>query len=364
MKSKKLPALYTHPIGSLPRPRVVLDLLAEREADRITPAEFDKRMDEFVVFAIRLQEQAGMDVVSDGEWRRAHYLNEYLMRIGGFECVRPFQHHGQTKLTWVCNGRIRHRKPVFTRDAKFLVKHARHATKFALPSPFLVAMRLWDAKFTTPFYPTLEDLMNDVADTLAVEARSLDAIGVDVIQLDDPALTYYCDEEFVKGLGHDSRINMSRGISERVPAAVAAINRITKGLRAEVHLHCCHSVFKRGSDVKGSYKPILEYFNDLKIDRLNLEFAYRDTGEAADLAKIPAKIGAGVGILDVRSERVQTVEEMVSLGRECLKHIAAKRVAFNPDCGFAPDSGEPPTIDEAFTKLKNMCDAVRQLRGK
>ncbi len=362
MKSKKLPALYTHPIGSLPRPRVVLDLLAEREAKRITQAEFDKRMDEFVIFAIRLQEQAGMDVVSDGEWRRAHYLNEYLMRIGGFALIRPFQHHGQTKMTWVCNGKVKPGKPVFTRDAKFLVKHARRATKFALPSPFLVAMRLWDAKFSAAIYPTLEDLMNDVAATLAVEAKMLEAEGIDVIQLDDPALTYYCDEEFVKGLGHDSRIDMSSGIEKRVPAAVAAINRIVKGLKAEVHIHCCHSVFKRGSDVKGSYKPILEYFDDLKLDRINLEFAYRDTGEAADLAKIPSKLGAGVGILDVRSERVQTVEEMVQLGRECLKHIDAKRVAFNPDCGFAPDSGEPPTIDEAYVKLRNMCEAVRKLR--
>jgi len=363
MKNTSLPPLYTHPIGSLPRPKVVLDLLAERQANRISSADFDRSMDDLVLFAIRLQEQAGMDVVSDGEWRRLHYMNEYLLRIGGFAKVRPFMHHGVERMTWVCNGPIQSREPVFARDAAFLTKHARRATKFALPSPFLIAMRLWDAKFSGKFYPTLEDLMNALADVLAIEARALADAGVKIIQIDDPALTYYCDEEFVKGLGHDSRIDMSKGITERVPAAVSAINRIVAGLPVEVHIHCCHSVFKRGSDVKGSYKPILAYFDKLKVDRINLEFAYRDTGEAADLASVPANLLAGVGILDVRGESLQSVEDIVKIGKTCLQHISRERVAFSPDCGFAPDSGEPPTIDEAYIKLRNLCEAVRILRG-
>ena len=224
-------------------------------------------------------------------------------------------------------------------------------------------MRLWDRKYSGEFYPTLEDLMNALADVLAAEARAIADAGVTIIQIDDPALTYYCDAEFVKGLGHDSRIDMSKGISERVPAAVSAINRIAAGLRVEVHLHCCHSVFKRSSDVKGSYQPILAYFDKLQVDRVNLEFAYRDTGEAADLACIPANLLAGIGILDVRGESLQSVADIVKIGETCLQHIDPERAAFNPDCGFAPDSGEPPTIDEAYIKLRNLCEAVRILRG-
>src|SRR5439155_7537585 len=96
-RTRKLPPFFTQVIGSLPRPKVLLDLLgrrAEMAADR-----FDRLMDEMVIFAIRLQEQAGIDCISDGEWRRRHYVGEFLARVGGFERVRKFEHQGQAKLT-------------------------------------------------------------------------------------------------------------------------------------------------------------------------------------------------------------------------------------------------------------------------
>src|SRR5262245_49603900 len=96
-RTRKLPAFFTQVIGSLPRPKLLLDLLARpgtMPADR-----YAKTMDEMVVFAIRLQEQAGLDVVSDGEWRRTHYVGEFLTRVGGFERIRKFEHQGETKLT-------------------------------------------------------------------------------------------------------------------------------------------------------------------------------------------------------------------------------------------------------------------------
>ena len=86
------------------------------------------------------------------------------------------------------------------------------------------------------------------------------------------------------------------------PEAVAAINRITEGVKAEVHLHCCHSVYKRQSDVIGDYKPILPRLKDAKIDRINLEFAYHGTGNVDDLKLLPANVDVGMGVVDVRSE--------------------------------------------------------------
>ena len=96
-RTSKLPPFYTQVIGSLPRPQVVQDLLAKRE--QLSADRFRQSLDDYVVFAIRLQEQVGLDVVSDGEWRRSHYIGEFLSRVGGFERCRKYEHQGETKVT-------------------------------------------------------------------------------------------------------------------------------------------------------------------------------------------------------------------------------------------------------------------------
>jgi 5-methyltetrahydropteroyltriglutamate--homocysteine methyltransferase len=361
-RTRKLPLLYTHVIGSLPRPRVVLDLLARRK--EMGEERFAKVMDEMVVFAIRLQEQAGLDVVTDGEWRRTHYVGEFLKRVGGFEPVRKFTHQGETKFTDVVVGKMKSGESVFAKDAEFLARHTDRATKFALPSPFLIAIRYWHQDYSRGAYPTLQHFMEHLGAILRVEAEALAAAGIDIVQLDDPALTYFCDQRLMSGeSSHDERLRRAWNIDEQFPEAVASINRVTEGLKAEVHLHCCHSVYKRQSDVEGDYKPILPRLKGAAIDRINLEFAYQGTGNVDDLKLLPAGIGVGMGVVDVRGETLQSVEEMAELAKAGVGVIGAERIALNPDCGFAPDAGEPPTIDEAFEKLRRMCEAAKLLRG-
>jgi 5-methyltetrahydropteroyltriglutamate--homocysteine methyltransferase len=175
---------------------------------------------------------------------------------------------------------------------------------------------------------------------------------VDIVQLGDPALTYFCDRDLVAGvLSHDERLRRDWDVDRQFPQALAAINRVAEGLRAEVHLHCCHSVSKRKSDVTGDYRPILPLLCDARVDRVNLEFAYPGTGDVGDLRLLPGHLSLGMGVVDVRRERVPSVEEIEALGASGAAIIAPERMALNPDCGFAPDAGEPPTIDEAYEKL-------------
>ena len=223
------------------------------------PAErFKRTLDDLVLFAIRLQEQAGLDVVSDGEWRRTQYIREFLSRVGGFERCRRFTHQGETKLTEVVVRRMTAAEPVFAEDARFLVAHTDRVTKFALPSPFLIAVRYWHEDYSRDAYPTLQHFLDHLAEILAREARALVEAGIDIVQLDDPALTYFCDRQLMAGGDiHDERLRRDWDIDRQFPEALAAINRVAEGLQAEVHLHCCHSVYKRRSDVTGDYKPIL-----------------------------------------------------------------------------------------------------------
>jgi len=362
-RTSRLPAFYTHGIGSLPRPKMVVDLLL-RKAD-MSPERFHAVMDEMVLFAIRLQEQAGMDVVSDGEWRRIQYIREFLHRIGGFERNRRYQHQGETKYTDVVVRRIEAREPVFIDDARFLAGHTDRVTKFALPSPFLIAMRYWHEDYSREAYPTMRHFMDHLVEILRNEAAALVEAGIDIVQIDDPALTYYCDEALMTGRSsHDERLHRRWEPAREVPQAIEAINRIAQGLDAEVHLHCCHSVYKRQSDVTGNYKPLMPWFKDLKLDRINLEFAYHGTGDVSDLTQLPNHLAVGMGVVDVRGEQLPSVEQIEALGAAGADILGPLRIALNPDCGFAPEAVEPPTIDEAYEKLCRMVIAAHHLREK
>jgi 5-methyltetrahydropteroyltriglutamate--homocysteine methyltransferase len=362
-RTSRLPRFYTHPIGSLPRPKAVLDLLARRQ--EMDPEHFRSAMDDAVRFAIRLQEIAGLDVVSDGEWRRTQYIDEFLDRIGGFEPCRRFEHAGEVKYTRVLVRRVAPRAPVFAADARFLAAATDRLAKFALPSPFLIAIRYWQADYSRGAYPTYQHLMQHLAGILASEAQALVEAGIDIVQIDDPALTYFCDRSLMAGEGtHDERLRRHWRPETQIPEAIDSINQVIQGLAAETHLHCCHSVYKRRSDVRGDYQPLLPYLQALQADRVNLEFAYHGTGGLSDLKLVPAHLAVGMGVVDVRGETPQSVEAIAALASAGAEIIAPERIALNPDCGFAPDSAEPPTIDEAFEKLKRLREAAALVRNR
>ena len=362
-RTTALPPFFTQVIGSLPRPRLVRDLIDRRET--LPTTEYRRLMDEMVIFAIRLQEQAGLDVVSDGEWRRVHYLDEFLLRVGGHEKVRTFEHQGEKKVTTVVTSRMQGGEPLFVEDAEFLVEHTERCTKYALPAPFLIAIRKWHEDYSTDAYPTMEHYIEHVTELLAVEASALAQTGIDIIQLDDPALTYLCDRQLTgESETHDDRLRREWDIERQVPAALGAVNQIAVGLPVEVHLHCCHSVYKRQSDVTGDYKPIMPFLKDARIDRVNLEFAYHGTGVARDLELLPDGMGVGMGVVDVRTEQIQAVEAIERIGAAGAAIVEPGRIALNPDCGFAPDYGEPPSIDEAYEKLCRLTEAAGRLRHR
>jgi 5-methyltetrahydropteroyltriglutamate--homocysteine methyltransferase len=362
-RTAALPPFYTHVIGSLPRPRMVVDLLESRS--EMSGEEHQVRMQEMKIFAIRLQERAGIDVVSDGEWSRVSYINAFLDPVNACERVRPYTHQGESKKGDVFVRRMDYPGPIFAREAEFLANNTDRVTKFALPSPFLLATRFWHEDFSVEAYPTRRHLMDHLSELLRLEAESIVDAGIDVVQLDDPALTYFCDRALQgQGATHDERLRQDWDIVRQIPEALEFINQILDGLKAETHLHCCHSVYRRQADVTGDYKPILPYFKEAKIDRINLEFAYQDTGATDDLKSLPENLAVGMGVLDIRGEKLQTVEEIEAIALEGARYVPAERIALNPDCGFSPGTADPPSIDEAYEKLSRLAEAARRVRAR
>lgn len=355
----RLPMFPASVVGSMPRPLHVRELIEKPSWD----AADERAMDAAIAYAVSMQEYAGLDVVTDGEWRRRSYIGVIAELAHGFTLeVNPADGRPWTVVT----DRLTPKEPGFiAAEAKFLKRVATVGTKITLPAPGLLGERLWDAGRSRRAYPRREDFVRDCVEPLRREIELIRQLGIDIVQIDDPALTYYCDRQLMSGeTSHDERLQRDWNPERDLPLAVESINRVCEGLRAEVHLHCCHSVYKRRSDVTGDYKPLLPWLAGLKLDRVNLEFAYHGTGDVSDLKALPAHLGAGMGVVDVRNESIPTVDEVEAIAAAGAGIIDPKRIALNPDCGFAPEAVEPPTIDEAYRKLRTLSEAAAKLRER
>jgi len=364
MSLKKLPLFPTQVIGSLPRTQSVRALLFAGKEGRMKPAEFTRQMDEHVIFALRLQELAGLDIISDGEWRRHHYVEEFTDRVGGFKADIIVGREGILFPGVVGRMRYDPSEPIFYRDARFLVKHTTRVPKFALPSPYIIMRRYWSPTKSTRAYPTRESFIEHLSEILHHEARALVKAGVSVIQLDDPLLTYFCDPDYASGRKVFADTGVFGRVEDELALAIQHINRVFENVRVRRQLHCCHAVYKRQSDVHGHYARIMTQLLKADVHDLNLEFAYQGTGTANDLKGFPKDRGIGLGVVDVRLAKVTTPAQIIRTVDNALKHVSPRQILLNPDCGFAPHHGEPPQVDEAFNKLKSLTEAAHLLRQR
>ena len=182
-----LPRFPASVVGSLPRPRHVRELIEKPAWD-----EADERaMDAAVSYAISMQEFAGLDVVTDGEWRRRSYLGVIAELAYGFTLeVNPADGRPWTAVT----DKLAPKAPGFiAAEAAFLKSVARAGTKITLPAPALLGERLWDPERSRKAYPRREDFVRDCVDPLRREIELIRDVGIDIVQIDDPHLCLFVD---------------------------------------------------------------------------------------------------------------------------------------------------------------------------
>src|SRR5437764_10242151 len=182
------PLFPTSVVGSLPRPAFVLDLINERPP--LSSQEYGQRMQAAVRYAVAMQEQAGLDVVTDGEWWRKSYIGVIAELAHGFEVSRFPDGRPRT----VVVDRLTPKQPGFiAREVSFLKSQTRKQIKATLPSPALLGERLWDAEASAHAYPKREDFARACVPVLREELRLLVQEGVSVVQIDDPHLCLFVD---------------------------------------------------------------------------------------------------------------------------------------------------------------------------
>jgi 5-methyltetrahydropteroyltriglutamate--homocysteine methyltransferase len=340
-------------VGSMPRPQFVRDLLRPETKAALGAEEFQRRMDIAVAFVVAMQEAAGVDIISDGEWRRLSYIGVIADICDGFEVG----YRGQQPWTLAVD-QISVRAPgLVAKEAVFVRDHARCEPKVALPSPYLLGQRMWDPDRSRAAYATREEFMWGLVPVLRGELEAIRKAGLKRVQFDDPHLCLFVDER-VRQQYADPKQEMDLCV-ELINAALAGFD----DLDTAIHL-CRRNKARQGWVGEGGYGPILEHLGRLNVKQYMLEFAIPAAGDFAVLQDLPADRLIGLGCVDCRGEHIDTPEEIVSRVEQALKYVSPQRISLHPDCGFAPGSAADIPIDEAYQKLCNEAAAARLLRER
>jgi 5-methyltetrahydropteroyltriglutamate--homocysteine methyltransferase len=352
------PLFPTTVVGSMPRPRMVQELLDPETGARLGPDVLRSRMDSAVRFMIVMMESAGIDIISDGEWRRRSYTDVVAQMVDGF--APGDQHPTRTGAHFfTVEEPLHNHRHLIAEEARFLKANTDRKVKVCLPSPFILGQRMWHPEVSKAAYPTRRDFVRATVPILRAELEAVRDAGIDVVQIDEPHLSGFCDPVGRREFDDpDSDLDFLVGCLNDVVSGVTGIT---------IALHICHfNTGRRGTGWvnEGGYAPIIPALKSLDVQQYTLEFSIPVAGDIEVLTEIPDDRDVAVGCVDCRSANVDTPEEIAARIETAMRYHPKERILLAPDCGFAPHLQSAIPLDEAYTKLQNEVQAAQILRER
>ncbi len=337
------PVLQTTIAGSLPKPAWLAAPKQLWAPWRLEGEFLQEGMRDAVRLALRDQEQAGIDIVTDGEQTRRHFVTTFIEHLDGVDLVNRktvrIRNRYDAEVP-VVTGPVFRRRPVFVEDARFLRGETARPVKVTLPGPMTMVDTLYDGH-----YRSREKLAREFAVILNQEATELAAAGVDVIQFDEPAFNVYFEE--VRQWG------------------IAALERAARGLACKTAVHICYGYgIKANIDWKKTlgaewrqYEQVLPLLAKSRIDQVSLECA--NSRVPLELLSLLGGKDVLVGAIDVATERVETPEQVARAIRAAMKFVPAERLYPCTNCGMVPLAR-----DAAQAKLRALAAGAAIVRGE
>jgi 5-methyltetrahydropteroyltriglutamate--homocysteine methyltransferase len=284
--------------------------------------------------AIRLQEEAGLDIITDGEIRRESYSNRFATALEGLDIDNPgyvINRSGQANPVPRIVGPIKRARPVEVEDVKFLRRHTAKPIKMTVPGPFTMSQQAQN-----DFYPDIADAAMDYADAVNAEIKDLFAAGADIVQIDEPYLQARPE------------------IAERY--GVDALNRALEGVTGVTAVHLCFGYAAIVHDRPSAYS-FLPQLARCRCQQISIETAQADL-DCSVLESLPEQ-KIMVGTLDLSTHEVEKPEVVAARIRKALKYRKAEDIIIAPDCGL-----KYLTRDVAFGKMKAMVEGARIVRAE
>jgi 5-methyltetrahydropteroyltriglutamate--homocysteine methyltransferase len=331
-------------VGSYPQPEWLIDRqklagrfpprVRARELWRVPEAYLAEAQDDATVLAIRAQEQAGLDIITDGEIRRESYSNRFATALEGVDIDNPgtaLDRSGHPNPVPRVVGKIRRKHPVELDDLRFLKRYTRKPTKITVPGPFTMSQQAQN-----DFYKSEEEAAMDYATAVNEEIRDLFAAGADVVQIDEPYMQARPEKAREYGL--------------------KALNRALEGIKGTTAVHICFG-YAAIIHARPSGYSFLPELAGSPVQQVSIETAQSNL-DTAVLAKLPGK-KIMVGCIDLSDMTVETPQKVAERLRKALKYVKPEDVIVAPDCGmkYLPR-------DVADAKLRAMVEGAKIVRAE
>lgn len=342
--AKALPLLPTSLVGSYPQPEWLIDRkklagrfpprVRARELWRIAPEWLDEAQDDATLLAIRDQERAGLDIITDGEMRRESYSNRFATALEGVDIDNPgsaLDRSGHPNPVPRVVGRVRRKHAVEVRDVQFLRANTDRTIKITVPGPFTMSQQAQN-----DFYDSEEALAMDYAEAVNAEIRDLFAAGADIVQIDEPYMQARPEKARAYGL--------------------KALNRALDGIDGATAVHICFGYAAIIHERPSGYSFLPE-LSGCSCGAVSIETAQSNL-DCSVLEKLDGKTVI-LGVLNLSTHEVETPETVAARIRRALPYVPVERLVIAPDCGLKYLPREV-----AYGKMKAMADGAAIVRAE
>ncbi len=357
-------------VGSLLRPAELKQARADFKAGKISRDSLTRVESESIRKAVALQETAGLESVTDGEFRRAFWHVDFLTGFDGIAATQgqyALKFHGEggaeseTKSMMVVNGKVKRSKPIMVSHFDFLKKTTSKTAKLCIPAPTYLHMRGGRKVVDAKAYPDIEEFWSDITGAYREEIADLAAAGCTYLQIDDVSFATLCDE------GIRAQVKRDGEDPAKLPAKYASvISSLLKNKPSNmgVTLHTCRGNHASMWMAEGGYDPVAEAVFQTEVDGFFLEY---DTGRAGGfepLRFVPKGKRVVLGLVSSKNPKLESKDQLKRRVEQASKYVPLENLCLSPQCGFASSEvGNRLTEDDQRRKLELIVETAREIWG-
>jgi 5-methyltetrahydropteroyltriglutamate--homocysteine methyltransferase len=371
MAPRTTPPFRADHVGSLLRPKELVDARDKKKRGEISAEALRTVEDKAIREAVKLQEDIGLKVATDGEFRRTFWHLDFLEQFSNVTVVPPsikasfHTHAGDIQFAPPgirVDGKLSRPHPIFVDHFKFLKSVTKVTPKLTIPAPSNMHFRGGRKAIDAKAYPDLGEFYADLARVYNEEMRDLAAAGCRYLQIDEVNFAYLCDpklREQVQNIGSDPKT---------LPQTYAKlINDSIAGRPADMvtAMHLCRGNFKSAWVAEGGYEPVADVlFNQIDVNGYFLEYDDERSGDFAPLRFVPKGKVVLLGLVTTKLPQLETKDSLKRRIEEAAKYCPLDQLALSPQCGFSSTiEGNDVTVADEIAKLKLVVETANEVWG-